>query len=786
MADITLSKAVRSNLLNLQSTASQLAKTQERLATGLKVNSALDNPTNFFTSSSLNSRAGDLSRLLDAVGNATQTIEAANNGLTAITSLVESAQATARQALQTTGQTTVNEVVGSTSATFNPTAYTTVSGDNDTTGTSAGVIAADAAADIGFFDIAEDSTTISDINTAALGAAGDSSDTLDGLTSALADGDYVTFTVNGVDYTLNITDDGATGAARTGDATAGYAIDLDQDATLAETDDVLNTLLSGSGMSVADDGDSTYTFSFDSTVDVVSLAASGANSADLAAFGLDAVGADYTGTTGDTGDRLLARNSAFQTFLAANGNGDTIAVGLAGSTVGTLTLGAVAASSQISTKQGLLDALNAMSGISASNAGGGGDITVTNSDSNDADSSITLTFGDSATQTFASADVSSDYDSTSALVTTATAVNLLTQSKVSQGDTIDIKVGSSATLTVTFGTGTNQVSTLGELNEKLASLAGGAASVDSRGEINITSDRAGDPIVLSGTTATLSSFGLTSSETSAMIDGTNIASGDKLNIQVGTNSELTITFGTGTGQVNTLAELETALGNLAGGTAEIDGETGAITVTATNGSDSIVISSTNSSDVAKAAVASSFGLSAGTTTATTTDSSSRTTLEAQYNDLMNQINELAEDASFNGVNLLNGNDLNVVFNEDASSTLDIQGVTFNYSGLGLSRVASGSFQTDTNIDDVLTALDSAISSLRSQATTFGSNLSVVETRQDFTKEMINTLETGAANLTLADTNEEAANLLALQTRQQLSSTALSLASQADQNVLRLF
>ena len=76
--------------------------------------------------------------------------------------------------------------------------------------------------------------------------------------------------------------------------------------------------------------------------------------------------------------------------------------------------------------------------------------------------------------------------------------------------------------------------------------------------------------------------------------------------------------------------------------------------------------------------------------------------------------------------------------------------------------------------------------LRSQSSAFGSNLSIVQNRQDFTKSMINTLETGAANLTLADTNEEAANLLALQTRQQQSSTALSLASQADQQVLQLF
>src|SRR5690606_12686911 len=108
--------------------------------------------------------------------------------------------------------------------------------------------------------------------------------------------------------------------------------------------------------------------------------------------------------------------------------------------------------------------------------------------------------------------------------------------------------------------------------------------------------------------------------------------------------------------------------------------------------------------------------------------------------------ELAEDAGFNGVNLLNGDDLSVIFNEDGSSNLDIKGVRFDSTGLGLSAAAAGAFQNDVNIDNTLNALDTAIQTLRSQGTKFGSNLTVVETRQNFTKEMINTLETGAANL----------------------------------------
>lgn len=100
--------------------------------------------------------------------------------------------------------------------------------------------------------------------------------------------------------------------------------------------------------------------------------------------------------------------------------------------------------------------------------------------------------------------------------------------------------------------------------------------------------------------------------------------------------------------------------------------------------------------------------------------------------------------------------------------------------------STSGFATDELINAELDKLNDALNSLRSQASTFGTNLTVVENRQNFTKSLINTLEEGAGKLTLADTNEEGANLLALQTRQQLSSTSLSFASQADQNVLRLF
>ncbi|MEH0069590.1 flagellin [Pannonibacter sp. Pt2-lr] len=109
-----------------------------------------------------------------------------------------------------------------------------------------------------------------------------------------------------------------------------------------------------------------------------------------------------------------------------------------------------------------------------------------------------------------------------------------------------------------------------------------------------------------------------------------------------------------------------------------------------------------------------------------------------------------------------------------------------YTGTTTNNTAEGGFAKDTDIDAVMNKLKKAQDSLRSQASTFGTNLSIVQNRQDFTTAMVNTLQEGAGKLTLADTNQEGANLLALQTQQSLASTALSLAAQADQNVLRLF
>jgi flagellin-like hook-associated protein FlgL len=164
----------------------------------------------------------------------------------------------------------------------------------------------------------------------------------------------------------------------------------------------------------------------------------------------------------------------------------------------------------------------------------------------------------------------------------------------------------------------------------------------------------------------------------------------------------------------------------------------------------------------------------------------RAGLVTQYNQIITQISTTAQDASFNGINLLNGDSLKLVFDETGRSTSTIAGVTFDPNGLGLKALtANTDFTDNATTNNVLSALNTASTTLRSQASAFGANLSIVQIRQDFNKNIINVLQTGSSNLTLADSNEEAANSQALSTRQSIATSALALANQAQQNVLQL-
>lgn len=170
----------------------------------------------------------------------------------------------------------------------------------------------------------------------------------------------------------------------------------------------------------------------------------------------------------------------------------------------------------------------------------------------------------------------------------------------------------------------------------------------------------------------------------------------------------------------------------------------------------------------------------------TSDPTVRAALADQYDEIRNQIDQLAADSGINGINLLGGNNLTITLNETGTSTVVINGFDDTTAGDLAVAGATNAWVNDADIATAAGELTAALVTLRSQSQNLSSNLQTVQIRQEFTKAMINTLTTGADGLTLADSNEEGANLLALQTRQQLSTTALSLAAQADQNVLRLF
>lgn len=157
--------------------------------------------------------------------------------------------------------------------------------------------------------------------------------------------------------------------------------------------------------------------------------------------------------------------------------------------------------------------------------------------------------------------------------------------------------------------------------------------------------------------------------------------------------------------------------------------------------------------------------------------------DTQYNELLNQYDMLVNDSSYKGINLLKNDTLDVRFNEDGSSRARVAGKDVSSTAIGLTLAA---WAEKEGIQKSINELQQAISTLRSFASELGGSYSIVTTRQDFTENLINVLEEGADKLTLADMNEESANMLALQTRQQLAITALSLASEADRSVLKLF
>jgi flagellin len=615
MSDITLSTGIRQNLLSLQQTSADLTTTQEQLATGKKVNTAFDNPTSYFTSQSLTNRANDLSALLDQIGQAQQTLNAANDGLTGLTSLLEQALSTAQQAQQaTTG--TVN---------FNA------------TGLTGSAIAADTTQAVSGNSFA---TAVS----GATASVQTTSDFKSGGIAQLTAGDTLTYALSGSTVT----------------ATFGAATDTTTN-TFSNAAGLISVLTTGTGAS-------------GNLSAVAAIASDGAG-------GVKVTGDDLTHnlTTTATSTNLTAANFTNNTTAATLGDALSIADG-----EGHTSTFYYVANNAVAANDTFTSSANLISAIGGSN------------------------------------------------------------------------VGSTVTATVP-GSGTNSGKLV--LTSPDGAVTVGGAFASSAGDLNFA------------TTQYKNNFNSTLA---------GLAQGSELTVQVGTDAANTLTFGTGNGQIATLAGLNTALAAFGDITATVNSQN-KIQFTPTSTS-TITIGGTP-------ATVTGLGLSSGTTTPTATvvtASSTRATLQSNYNALLTQIDQLAGDSSYNGVNLLNGDKLTVNFNEQGTSGLTIAGVNFSSTGLGLSAISGNGFQDNNNIGSTEAAINAAITSVRTQTQTFGTNSSTISTRQTFETNLINTLQTGASNLVLADQNQASANLLTEQTQQQLEISALSIANEANQSVLKLF
>jgi flagellin len=753
MSGIVLSSSVRQNLLSLQSTADLLATTQNRLSTGKKVNTALDNPTNFFTAQGLDNRASDISNLLDGIGNGVQVLQAANTGITSLQKLVDTAKSLANQALQTTvGYSTKSNV----SATIPGATATDLRGTTTYTSASAlSKVLANGTA--GGASPITGGTTLGGIAAALVGSpstAGDGAAKLAGTlklidnsgvaaTGLLAnaqptDGDVLV--VNGKTITFKAGTAPAVGAVASGSGVSGNIVTDGSGnsqvylgtkaAPLATLADVLSAvdLASGVAKTVNTAGAAVITSLTPSAINAGTgvLTLNSSTGADLSIIGkADLLNELGLTTSSGSGNVIVGKARTTSALTTANLIQDGSTLNVNGHTI-TFSNAHVPAAAQVPTGSGILNAVQ---------TDGSGN-------------SIVYLQTATVTDTLNAIDQASGVQTATnaAGVATFSPATGVTPSSVNANGTLKLSTGTAADLSISGGTG-NALAVLGLNGPTGNSSSFNAARAAGVGGIN-------------GKTLTFGSFN----------GGTAV----------------NVTFGDGTGgTVKTLDQLNAALqaNNLQ---ATVDA-TGKLLITVNND----FASSTLGSVAAGGALGGTItGALAWSTPSTPVEDVSaqtvRSNLLSQYNNILAQITTTAQDASFNGVNLLGGDTLKLTFNETGKSTLSITGVNFDAPGLGLANLVNGvDFIDNAATNKAIANLTAADTSLRSEASAFGSNLSIVQIRQDFSKNLINVLQTGSSNLTLADTNEEAANSQALATRQSIAVSALSLANQSQQSVLQL-
>jgi flagellin len=811
MSGIVLSASVRQNLLSLQSTADLLATTQNRLSTGKKVNTALDNPTNYFTAASLDNRASDINNLLDSIGNGVQVLQAANTGITSLQKLVDSAKSVATQALQATvgysskssvsvninGATAGNLLgtgapidatfTGSAAVTNQTPSYTPATADGTVVtathqnaygaGTSNGATLVDSAAGNVTASTSLDTGATPHLANATITALGGTTLTINGNTITFDASASATSTV-GSNTTIGLN---AGTSSTFGDIRAAIQTAAGGSATVTIVGGQLH-IDTGLTTDVTVGGSAAATLGLATT----SRSGGGLTSANITSAsllnGVPVPGStDAIGTALTNADYLIVNN---KTITFHNGSGTTgslagnnLSIGLANGTIGDI-----------------LTQINAASGGTATIVGGqfhfdtgtGADISLAGSLAGTL-SKLGLTGITNVTRTPIAQPAISSTTTLSGAVGPAS--NALTTA-FGVGDTITVN-GQNLTFVASGAadnTHINITDTVGQLLTKIDVLSGntGTGAVPSSvaaGQVQLHTGPNNDLSISSSNAAALAALGLGSGVNQARGTGPSQLNGLTLSINAtGDGTPTNITFGgTGPGHVNTLNDLNAILSanNLQATLAQ----NGTLTITTSNDAASATIGTIGGTAAASGQLF--FGAAGNAPVVDATATATRNNLVDQYNNILNQITTTAQDASFNGVNLLTGDTLKLTFNETGKSTLSIPGVNFIAAGLGLATLNAGDFKDNDSVNMVVSGLQAASSTLRSQASAFGSNLSIVQIRQDFSKNLINVLQTGSSNLTLADTNEEAANSQALSTRQSIAVSALALANQSQQSVLQL-
>lgn len=281
----------------------------------------------------------------------------------------------------------------------------------------------------------------------------------------------------------------------------------------------------------------------------------------------------------------------------------------------------------------------------------------------------------------------------------------------------------------------------------------------------------------------LTSQALTSSATTAKVAGTVDLTAttqvDGAAPGLGLTVGQTITVGDGT---NTATYTVAANDTVQDVIDAINGGGAAVEASLVDGKLNLEATGTNNITVGGTAALANVGLTAGTTNYV--ENKTRTSLAKQFDALRSEIDRIAKDAGINGTNLLNGDKIKLALNEDGSSSTTIQGTSVNASTLSIAAAGS-SWQTDGSVNDALDALIAAADTLEATAASFSSNQSIINARKEFNASLSDILKSSASNLTAADMDQEAANLVALQTRQQMATTSLSIMQSAETTALRL-